>query len=331
MAAKIRKPKGAQTVTKVRISPAYARFDHSHLFDGLFVPTNGRKRQRLDVPARNFGEITVAFRGYEQTGADDQSVLLAICAQLGVDGAFIGEEPKGEISKKLREAIELKGDTSGSLATMETSIRSILIDAGYKDVEGGKAFRNVKASLERLRLAHVVEVNKKTGWSRDARLLAAHFNEKTGQTFVAINPRLTGAIFSGQHARVSLFERNLLETEVAKILHCWLCSNVRLGKSLGGDNGAELDTLAPHIWGPLHDNESRQIKSKRRILLKEALYEIEQATQTLHKERGWSVDITSSGLALVTRAAKLPLLEQKGKLPSMVAPPLILDVVATPA
>lgn len=316
-------------MTKVRISPAYARFDHSHVFDGLFIPTNGKTRQRLDVPARKFGEITIAYQGYEQTGSDDQSVLLAVCAQLGIDGSYISEEPKGEISQKLREAIELKGDTSGTLATMQTSLRSLLIDAGYKN-ESGAAFERLKDSLKRLRTAHIVEINKKTGWNRDARLLAANFNEKTGQTFIAINPRLTGAIFNGQHARVSLFERNLLETEVAKILHCWLCSNVRMGKALGGDNGAAIDTLAPHVWGPLHDMESKQVRSRRRIQLKDALQEIVQATQTLHKEKGWSVDITASGLALVTRAAKLPLLEQHGKIPSMVTPPnLALFVTET--
>lgn len=319
-------------MTKVRISPAYARFDHSHVFDGLFIPTNGKTRQRLDVPARKFGDITIAYRGYEQTGSDDQSVLLAATAQLGIDGSFISEEPKGEISKKLREAIELKGDTSGSLATMKTSLRSLLIDAGYKDVDSGSAFNRVKESLERLRTAHIVEINKKTGWNRDARLLAANFNEKTGEVFIAINPRLTGAIFSGQHARVSLFERNLLETEVAKILHCWLCSNVRMGKALGGgDNGAAIDTLAPHVWGPLHEMESKKVKSVRRSRLRDALQEIVQATQSLHKGKGWSVDITASGIALVTRAAKLPLLEQHGKIPSMVTPPNLAVFVTEPS
>jgi hypothetical protein len=52
-----------------------------------------------------------------------------------------------------------------------------------------------------------------------------------------------------QHVKISLFERNELKSEVAKLLHCWFCSNIRLGRTLGNGNGAHLDTLAPHVWG----------------------------------------------------------------------------------
>jgi hypothetical protein len=306
-------------VTKLRSSPAYARFDTAHVFDGLFVPTNGKKRARLDVPARKFGQYTISFKGYEQTGADDQSVLLAVTAQLGIDGMSIGEDPQGDISKKLRESMSIKGDSNSSLASMETSIRSILIDAGYKDTESGAAFKRVKESLDRLRMSHIVEVDMTTKWNRDARLLAAHFNEETGKTYLAVNPRLTSAIFSGQHIKISLFERNALESEVAKILHCWLCSHVRLGSSLGKNNGASLDTLAPHVWGPSHEEESKKVKGNRRGRLKEALQEIQQATKYLHKDQGWNIEITASGIAYVTRPKKLPIMEQSGKLPSMLA------------
>lgn len=304
-------------MTKARTSPAYAKFDTAHVFDGLFVPTNGKKRGRLDVPARKFGQFIIAYKGYEQTGSDDQSVLLAVTAQLGIDGMTLSEDSTGDIGKKLREAIDIKGDSSSILATMETSIRSLLIDAGYKDTDSGAAFKRVKESLERLRMAHIVEIDTATKWNRDARLLAAHFNEETGKTYIAVNPRLTSAIFSGQHAQVSLFERNAMESEVAKILHCWLCSHVRLGKSLGRGNGANIDTLAPHVWGPLHDSESQKVKSTRRSRLKEALQEIQQTTRHLHAEKGWNMDITSSGIVLITRPKSLPLVEQRGKLPSM--------------
>ncbi|WP_431194149.1 hypothetical protein, partial [Pseudomonas viridiflava] len=51
------------------------------------------------------------------------------------------------------------------------------------------------------------------------------------------------------HAWRSLFERKGLETEVAKTLHAWLCSNIRIGRALGNGNGAHLDTIALHVWG----------------------------------------------------------------------------------
>lgn len=34
-------------MTQQRIKPAYAKFDPAHVFDGLFVPTKGKKRGRL--------------------------------------------------------------------------------------------------------------------------------------------------------------------------------------------------------------------------------------------------------------------------------------------
>lgn len=33
-------------MTQQRIKPAYAKFDPAHVFDGLFVPTKGKKRGR---------------------------------------------------------------------------------------------------------------------------------------------------------------------------------------------------------------------------------------------------------------------------------------------
>jgi hypothetical protein len=137
------------------------------------------------------------------------------------------------------------------------------------------------------------------------------FNDKTGEIYVAANPRLTGAVFSGQYVKVSLFERNELESNVAKLLHCWLCSNIRLGQSLGHGNGAMLDTLAPHIWGKAWEGFSTSSKSKKRNLLREALIEIADKTRNLRGGYGWAIDQTNSGLVLVSRPKELPLLESK--------------------
>lgn len=56
-----------------RIKPAYARFDRAHVFNGLFVPTKGKKHGRLLVEMRRFGKLEIGFQGYEQLGAQDQS------------------------------------------------------------------------------------------------------------------------------------------------------------------------------------------------------------------------------------------------------------------
>ena len=294
-------------MTQQRIKPAYAKFDPAHVFDGLFVPTKGKKRGRLLVEPRRFGKLEIGFQGFEQLGADDQSILLALSAQLGIDGLMIDDDPPGPIAKQLRLDLRFNQDDGAPLASKRTSLRSLLIDAGHNpDTSTEKA----KESLNRLRATQIREVNRETGWDRVCNLISVSFNHKTGEIHVAVNPRLTGAVFRGQHVKVSLFERNELESEAAKLLHCWLCSNIRLGRSLGNGNGAHIDTLAPHVWGKTAwEGFSKQSKSQKRGQLRVALDEIADRTRGLQGGMGWAIDQTSSGLVLVSRPKELPFLE----------------------
>lgn len=298
---------------KQHIKAAWAKIDPGHLMDGMFVPTGGKKRGRLYVPPRLFGSLEISFQGFEQLGADDQSVLLAISAQLGIDGLTISDEPKGEVGQQLRLALDFSQDDGAKIASRRTSLRALAIDAGY-DPYGSTD--KIKICLNRLRAAQVRETNRATGWDRACNLISVSFH-KDGAAYIAANPRLSQAIFHGQHVRVSLFERNQLKSEVAKLLHCWLCSNVRLGQSLGNGNGARLDTLAPHIWGQgAWEGFSKQSKSYKRGLLVAALDEIFDATKYLHGGNGWEIDCTSSGLVMVSRPKNLPGWERRLALPS---------------
>lgn len=298
------------------IRPAYARLDPAHAFDGLFVPTKGKPRGRLLVEPRRFGRLEIGFLGFEQLGADDQSILLALTAQLGIERLVIEATPVGPVSKQLRLALDFNRDEGAPLATKRTSLRSLLIDAGYRDPESGAALARAKKSLNRLRATQIREIDRETGWDRACNLISLSFNHKSGEIYVAANPRLTGAVFHGQHVRVSLFERNALETEVAKLLHCWLCSNIRLGRALGNGNGAHLDTLAPHVWGLVAwERFSASDRSKRRGQLRAALDEIAERTCGLQDGMGWAIDQTSSGLVLVGRPKVLPLLESEHETP----------------
>lgn len=288
------------------IKPAFCRFDPAHLFDGLFVPTKGKKRGRLYVPPRKFGDLEISFQGFEQLGADDQSLLLAISAQLGIDGLLIQEGSGGEISRQLWLDLQLQGETERATArTRKTTLRSLLTDAGYKSAG---STRDAKAILNRLANAQVREVNKRTGWDRRCNIISTHFNTLTGETFIAANPRLAGVLFQGQHIRVSLHERRELETEQAKLLHCWLCSYVQLGKSLGNGNGAKVENLIHHVYGP--GETSRKTASVRRGKIRDALDEIRDKTAGLHRPgEGWAIDHQGGGLVTVSRPKKIPMSE----------------------
>lgn len=302
-----------------RSKPAvYAKMDPAHLFDGLFVPMNGVKREmcsdgvlrrpRLLVGMRDFGGIQVGFQGFEQLGADDQSLLLAIAYQLGTDGLLISSSPtqgKGPTSMDLWDRMGLKSENAPDkpIGAKKTTLHSLLIDAGYNP---NKGTAKIKGSINRLRNAQIRE--KAAGWDRASNLISVVFKD-SGETYVAANPRLTKAIFEGQHVKISLFERNQLTSEVSKILHAWLCSNIRQGKSLGNGSGVKIDTLLPHVWGRNALNDDRRRVSNKRAQLRDALAEIDAELNSLHMGYGWVVDQTSSGIVQVSRPKDLPMIE----------------------
>lgn len=286
------------------VRPDYARFDPAHVFDGLFVPTSGRRRERLYVPPRPFGGVEIGFYGFEQLGAGDQSVLLALTAQMGIEPLVVESQPNDETDRNLRTLMAFNRDDGAPIARRRTSLYRLLIDAGYHP---DKSTAIVKESLHRLRAVQIREIDRHSGWDRTCNLIAIDINHKTSEMIVAANPRLTEAVFHGQHIKISLLERNALDSEIAKLLHCWLCSNVRLGQSLGDGNGAYIDTFGPHVWGEQAWNEaSRKVRANRRALLRDALDEIAQRTMPLHDGYGWVIDQTSSGLVLVSRPKELP-------------------------
>lgn len=290
--------------------------DPAHLFDGLFVPMKGAKREfcsdgklrrpRLLVGMRDFGGIQIGFQGFEQLGADDQSILLAITAQMGTEGILIPQKPKavGSQTMALWDSLDLEvNNNTTPIGVKQTTLRSLLIDAGYNP---DSSTDKIKDSLNRLANAQIRE--KAAGWDRRANLISVVFKD-SGETYVSTNPRLTKAIFDGQHVKISLFERNQLTSEVSKILHAWLCSNIRQGQSLGNGNGAKIDTFLPHIWGRSVFDDDRRRVSNKRAQLRDALAEIDSELKSLHMGYGWVIDQTSNGLVRISRPKDLPMIE----------------------
>jgi len=285
-------------MTMKRIESSYARFDYAHLFDGVFVPTNGTKRGRLFVPSRQFDNVEVSFYGYEQLGADDQSVFLAVAAQLGISGGVAkSETPTGDELR--RKMFSETVDDGSRVAAIRTSLRAIAIDAGYNS--SGAALQIVHKCLHRLGCTIVREYGAyEAGHRVDRRcmLLSSKIEIDTKEVVIAANPRLTRSIYGEQqHIKVSLIERNALESEVAKILHAWLCAVVRPGGILGRD-GVLIDTLLPHVWGAQCADASAPVRSNRRARIRDALVEIAQRTK-------WKIDL-SRHLAYITRPKMMP-------------------------
>ena len=300
-------------MTQKIVETAYAKLDAAHFMDGLFVPTRGKKRERLFVAPKIINNIEVSFQGFEQLGDDDQSILYALSGQLGLNGLFINKEPPAENGAQLRLALEFNEDDGGRVAVKSTTLRSLLIDAGYPP---NKSTNFVKDCLNRLANSQIREFDLDSGWDRRCNLISVIFNRKTNAILVAANPRLTYAIFATKnqhHIRLSLFERSALDSSVAKILHAWLCSCIHPGQSIGFGNGIHIDKLGPHIWGGEWEKSSISAKSRKRNLIREALDEILEKTRHLHSEgdrtkidAGWAIEQKTNGVVFISRPLKMP-------------------------
>lgn len=259
----------------------YAKLDPAHLYDGLFVPTGGRPRGRLYVPPRSFGGVKVSYQGYEQLGAGDQSVLLAIAAQAGMRRVIVPHGTESSVGAALRRRLYGDGDDDQSrLVAIATTLYALAKDAGYTAISG-ETIGLVRASLNRLGNAQIRIISRRLDTA--ANIIGSIVDPETGSVGVVINPRLTEAVLGGQHARISLTERRALRSEVAKLLHAWLSAYLRAGKSLV----AEIDTLGPHVWGPAWHQGDPAVRSRRRGQLRDALNEI--------RGIGWQADADNTG------------------------------------
>ena len=290
----------------------FSKVDTKLFVDGLFVPTKGKARGKLLTEPLKMGDTKVQYQGFDQLGTDDQSILLAICANLGIDGLIIKPaDPKGPYARQLVMDIEFEEytgfppDNRRNMVSKKTTYYNILKMAGFKNPHATKDLRVI---LNRLGNVQARYMSKK--WDYAVNLLKHAYNKINGEVYIAVNPEITRAILGEQHALVSLYERRELETETAKLLHFWLSGYVRPGGCLGR-NGARLEKLCRHVWGPKHDGVDRRLKSRRKGYIREALNQIADNTQHLYLNGGvsWKIEYDRE-IAKVERPAELPFLEE---------------------
>lgn len=297
---------------KHNFSVPYGRVDTKLLVDGLFVPTKGIKRGKLLTEPVHIGGARVQYQGFDQLGTDDQSVLLAVCAYLGIDGLIIKPHKPGDgvYARQLALDMNLESrdgfppEEKRKLISQKTTYYNILKIAGYRNLNATKDLRTI---LNRLSNVQARYTTKK--WDYSVNLLRYACNKVNNEIYVAINPEMTRALLGGQHAKISLYERQVLQTEVAKLLHFWMSGYIRFGCSLG-KNGVHLNKLCRHVWGPNHDKASKYTVSRRKTHIKVALNQIAQNTKRLYLdiENRWHIEYDKN-TAYIKRPAQLPLLD----------------------
>lgn len=267
-------------MTRSKVS-RYAKLDPAHVLDGLFVPV-AKAGEALYKVEGTFKGGNVKFEGV-QLDVRHQSVLLAVMARgarAGKDKLLIDGSASDLQALQARLDLNLKGSAKdASIGAVKCTAYALLKDAGMN--LGKKDYEELRKILTQLSTVTLYRsVNGKWGTSS---LISGAGGDENGNIVVNINWRLAKAITGGQSVHVSLNERQELSSSpVAKILHTWLSAYVRPGSQLMAGKGAELDTLASHVWGSRACSES--VKSNRRVRIREALACIDKLT-------GWTTHV----------------------------------------
>ncbi len=199
-------------------------------------------------------------------GADDLSVLLAVCALCGLMGKSLdaahseahrfaivnGLESEGEIVKE--EHIRLR-----------TTVYRVLTEAGLTDA--GDAFRRVTRSLKRMSTVQYIDLGSADGSDKTIKaggqqnLLSMCADEATGKLQIVLNARFTAAILKIPYSRINLDESRSLR-ESARLLHVRLSAVIEKDRALH----IGLDTLAGWIYPPCPAPSREQAAERRKYV-----------------------------------------------------------------
>lgn len=275
----------------------HARHDPAHvLAPGLFrsLGPGDRTAMKLDVTYLH-GQDQLEFKGHEPLGVDDMRVLQGIVAMAGPDGLILRDEDDlPEAGRQLLldlfspPAVVAEAGRKPDTLVVRDSFRRLAREIGLP--EGGANLRLIRKSVERL---FGVTVFVQSGKRRvGMRLLSAYASDEgNGDLYVALNPRLAGAIFGDrQHIRIDLAEVRALGTDPARLIHQRLCGWIDAGKS----GKVSIETLAEYVWPVPTEVESTQ--KKRRATTRKALAELSAI--------GWTVDEYARGKMQISRPKK---------------------------
>lgn len=262
----------------------HVRHDSAHcLAPGLFrsLKKGDRIKQKLHVVYKFGAKELIEFKGPEPLGAEDLLVLQGLVAMSAPQRILLKPTNPEKVAIKLREKMELKWDAVNDLsAVIAASFRKLAREIGY-DPDSGGDLKTITKSIERLwTVSIIVQLgNERRGFN----LLSSYgSNSKTGKLLVALNPRVTEAIFGARpHTRIDMGEVRKLKSDPARILHQRLSAIIAPGQT----KKILQDTLLSYIWPePVKGSTLRM----RRQILRKCLSEI-TATGSWEVKEGYQI------------------------------------------
>lgn len=247
----------------------HAKHDRAHvLAPGLFrsLGPGDRKKLKLDVTYQFSEDEQLEFKGYAPLGVLEMRVLQGLVAMAGPDGLILEDQDEaspigGQLMLDLFEpdpAVQAAKLKPASLVVRD-SFRRLAREIGMD--EGGKSLKDIREAIERM---FGVTIFVQKGKRRlGMRMLAAYASDEgTGDLYVALNPRIAGAIMGpAPYARIDLGEARRLDSDPARLIHQRLCGWIDPGKS--GEVG--LDKLAEYVWPDPPSSEAAKWKRWGRV------------------------------------------------------------------
>lgn len=269
----------------------YARHDPGHVLAPALFRSLGprdRKQLKLDVTYLH-GDDRIEFRGHEPLGADDLRVLQGLVAMSGKDGLILRDDGTG--TDGAQQLLLDLFTPPGAIVTAEQKPDTLVVRDSFRALaravgmdEGGASIKQIRKSVERLfGVTIFVERRKKrTGM----RLLSAYASDEgSGDLYVALNPRIAGAILGDtQHVRIELAEVRGLESDPARVIHQRLCGWIDPGKT----RRAKMDTLMGYAWP---DPPTPAAVRKRRVKVRSAMEELRQVGWSITEDRDLTFEI----------------------------------------
>lgn len=263
----------------------FALVDPGLLGVALFRPLPQRDRS---AARRQMVEIDTVFDHRKlrivsayTLGADDLSVLLAVCGMAGL----LGKKVEAAHSEAHRIAIVDGLESEGEVVQAEhvrvrTTLYSLVREAGLTNA--GDGYRRITDSLVRLRGVYYVDFGGEGDNARRLRaggkqnLVGTDVDDGTGEIRIVVNARFASAVLGGQFVRIDLDETRSLG-EQGRILHARLSVAIRVGAYLR----LPVDRLAEWLYGGA-PKSNQQMRDRRRYV-REGLAEV----GTLE---GWAVE-----------------------------------------
>jgi hypothetical protein len=239
------------------------------LVPGLFrsLKRGDYKKEKLHL-TYDFGpKERIEFLNYEPLGAEELRVLQGLIAMAGKVKLVLCPDVNGKTAKVLRDGLELEGNAVRAEAlVVKSSLYELAKEIGYT-TNSGSVVKQIEKCIARLWAVSIKTISA-NGWSGYRLLSSVSVSYKTGNLLVAINPRITEAIFGSKpHTRINMAEVRKLNSGPARILHQRLSAMISQGQT----KKILPDTLLAYIWP---DSAEGSTLRMRRLALRKAIDEI---------------------------------------------------------